>query len=135
VTGNPAGFGVTNSGKDCILVAVFEVQYWGDGDWRTVSGSQLQVSDCTDSGKTNIIRFLVLEPGDYRKIGINWLTPEAQQWRVCIHYWREAKGLRDLMNRGKQAWRNHRLPSWTGKTWTGPAEKMLSKEVLKSQPE
>jgi len=127
-----AGFYITNSGRQAILLQQVQVQTAADGAWKTLSEMQPEFSRVLEPGATQTNLSPVLEAGERRKIVVQW--PEERPWRVCVVYLREHKGIREIAVKARFAWRTRKMPwrsnMWSGRVFDG-SDQVASEEVTK----
>jgi flagellar basal body-associated protein FliL len=124
-----AGFYVTNSGRQAILLFKVQVQVAVKDRWKTVSEKQVEFSPKIEAGVSPSVHFSgILEVGEYRKMIVEW--PEEKPWRVCILYFREKKGLDLLTARARLAWRTRSMAQWRGRVYDDSAQ-IISENVTR----
>jgi hypothetical protein len=130
-TGNSylaAGFYITNSGRQAILLQQVQVQTAVDGVWTTLSEKQPEFSRVLEPGAKEINLLPFLEAGERRKMIVEW--PDERPWRLCLIYAHERKGISALTAKSRFAWQTRSMRYWRGRVWGG-ADQVYSQEVMK----
>jgi hypothetical protein len=110
-----AGFDITNRDFVSVMLWEVEVQVQSNGVWNTISKQHAVISPCIQPGKTNVDFQPVIEPGDSKRIVVEW--PEDKPWRIEIACAREAKGFSGLLEKSWIALKTHRKPDLTNRSW------------------
>ncbi|MBI3415883.1 MAG: hypothetical protein HY043_11300 [Verrucomicrobia bacterium] len=92
-----AVFYVTNREPQEIMIESVEVELFIEGKWVSSFGR----------GGAEITFQNIIEPGGRTKIFVK--HQEDHPWRIQIYYQQETKGLKDLLRRAREAWRDR---SW-----------------------
>ena len=112
-----AGFYLTNSGPQALILRQVQVQTRVADSWKTVSDTPPEFSSVLEPGSSNLNFSPCLEAGERRKIVVEW--PEDRPWRVSIQYGQERRGLDALIVRMQLAWRTRSMPQWRGRVFAG----------------
>lgn len=123
-----ARFKITNSLSKSIFVREVQVQIATNGGWETVSKARMEASTSLDPGDPQPGYSPAIESGGHRRIVVAW--PEEKPWRIQIIYSLERRGLAGLALRSQMAWQRRRLPSWSGRVWSG-TNQVVSEAVAK----